>query len=126
VLCTRDCVATGVAVSRDGISWSRGFDAIEGSRGEDAAADVGRNIDPNGDWWTFDTCHLAPGDVQASYAKQRCMTRIVRFQRQRSALCGSCVVPPVPPMVSLAAIDTGTPMDDACWPPAPIAAGLGQ
>jgi hypothetical protein len=37
---------------------------IEGSRGRDAASDVGSVMGPNGDWWTFDTCHLAPGDVQ--------------------------------------------------------------
>lgn len=54
----------GVAISSDGIHWQRGYDAIEGSRGADAASDVGRTIAPNGDWWTFDTCHLAPGDVQ--------------------------------------------------------------
>ncbi|GIL85766.1 hypothetical protein Vretimale_13208 [Volvox reticuliferus] len=54
----------GVAVSRDGIRWSRGCDVIEGARGEDAAADVGTVLSPNQDWWTFDTCHLAPGDVQ--------------------------------------------------------------
>ncbi|KXZ52088.1 hypothetical protein GPECTOR_10g1111 [Gonium pectorale] len=55
---------TGVAISRDGIHWTRGSDAIAGSRGAEAAADVGACITPNGDWWTFDTCHLAPGDVQ--------------------------------------------------------------
>lgn len=54
----------GVAISRDGITWQRGFDTIEGSRGADAAADVGSVMHPNKDWWTFDTCHLAPGDVQ--------------------------------------------------------------
>ncbi|GLI70313.1 hypothetical protein VaNZ11_015267, partial [Volvox africanus] len=54
----------GVAVSRDGIHWVRGYDAVEGARGEDAAADVGTVLSPNQDWWTFDTCHLIPGDVQ--------------------------------------------------------------
>ncbi|EFJ53217.1 hypothetical protein VOLCADRAFT_86273 [Volvox carteri f. nagariensis] len=54
----------GVAVSRDGIRWSRGYDIIEGARGSDAAGDVGTIMGPNGDWWTFDTCHLAPADVQ--------------------------------------------------------------
>ncbi|KAG2439414.1 hypothetical protein HXX76_004771 [Chlamydomonas incerta] len=56
--------SVGVAISRDGITWQRGFDAIEGSRGADADADVGSVMQPNKDWWTFDTCHLAPGDVQ--------------------------------------------------------------
>ncbi|GLC40941.1 hypothetical protein PLESTB_000964300 [Pleodorina starrii] len=54
----------GVAVSRDGIRWFRGYDVIEGSRGADAATDVGSVMGPNPDWWTFDTCHLAPADVQ--------------------------------------------------------------
>ncbi|KAG2445313.1 hypothetical protein HYH02_008779 [Chlamydomonas schloesseri] len=56
--------SVGVAISRDGITWQRGFDTIEGSRGADAASDVGSVMHPNKDWWTFDTCHLAPGDVQ--------------------------------------------------------------
>ncbi|KAG2502055.1 hypothetical protein HYH03_000549 [Edaphochlamys debaryana] len=56
--------SVGVAISRDGVHWFRGTDAIEGSRGPDAASDVGQTITPNGDWWWFDTCHLAPGDVQ--------------------------------------------------------------
>lgn len=53
-----------MAVSRDGISWTRSGDAIEGARGEDAAVDVGSVLTPNKDWWTFDTCHLYPSDVQ--------------------------------------------------------------
>ncbi|GFR43366.1 hypothetical protein Agub_g4437, partial [Astrephomene gubernaculifera] len=54
----------GVAVSRDGLHWFRGSDAVEGSRGAAAAADVGSVLAPNADWWTFDTCHLTPTDVQ--------------------------------------------------------------
>lgn len=54
----------GVAISRDGISWSRSGEAVAGARGEDAAADVGEVLTPNGDWWTFDTCHLHASDVQ--------------------------------------------------------------
>lgn len=53
-------------MSHDGISWFRGYDVIEGARGADAAADVGSVMSPNQDWWTFDTYHLAPADVQVS------------------------------------------------------------
>ncbi len=31
------------------------------------AADVGMAIVPNGDWWTFDTCHVAVSDVQVGH-----------------------------------------------------------
>mmetsp|Transcript_28728 Transcript_28728/g.73066 ORF Transcript_28728/g.73066 Transcript_28728/m.73066 type:complete len:445 (-) Transcript_28728:259-1593(-) len=54
----------GVAVSRDGVSWVRSSEAVRGDRDEGAHQDVGASVSPNGDWWTFDTCHLAPGDVQ--------------------------------------------------------------
>jgi hypothetical protein len=38
-----------------------------GQKGAAAASDVGQVISPNsGDWWAFDTHHLAPADVQVS------------------------------------------------------------
>jgi hypothetical protein len=51
-------------VSRDGVTWQRGKGSIEGNRGGLAASDVGSILTPNGDWWTFDTCHMSMGDVQ--------------------------------------------------------------
>jgi len=54
----------GVAISNDGITWQRGAASVAGEKGELADQDVGSTIVPNKDWWTFDTCHLAPGDVQ--------------------------------------------------------------
>ncbi|KAJ9534567.1 hypothetical protein QJQ45_022078 [Haematococcus lacustris] len=56
--------STGIAVSKDGIAWQRGGQAVAGERGALAQADVGACLTPNGDWWTFDTCHLAVSDVQ--------------------------------------------------------------
>jgi hypothetical protein len=54
----------GVAISEDGLTWSRGVDTIQGARGERRARDVGRVLTPNGDWWTHDTAHLSVSDVQ--------------------------------------------------------------
>jgi hypothetical protein len=54
----------GLAISEDGLNWSRGVDNIEGARGERKARDVGRIMKPNGDWWTHDTAHLSVSDVQ--------------------------------------------------------------
>lgn len=54
----------GLAVSSDGLRWSRGHSNIEGSRGEGRASDVGRIMQPNEDWWTHDTCHMSVSDVQ--------------------------------------------------------------
>ncbi len=33
-------------------------------RGQERAADVGRVLGPNPDWWWHDTCHMHAGDVQ--------------------------------------------------------------
>lgn len=55
----------GVAVSSDGLTWSRGSGMIEGQRGAAQAADLGCVLAPNkGDWWWLDTCHLHASDVQ--------------------------------------------------------------
>ena len=54
----------GLAISQDGLNWSRGVDNIEGARGERKARDVGRIMRPNEDWWTHDTAHLSVSDVQ--------------------------------------------------------------
>lgn len=54
----------GVAVSSDGINWKRGEGRIQGARGVDRAADVGKVLEPNADWWWFDTCHMSVADVQ--------------------------------------------------------------
>lgn len=54
----------GVAVSSDGVNWSRGRGEVEGARGEARASDVGRVLAPNGDWWWHDTCHVHVSDVQ--------------------------------------------------------------
>ena len=54
----------GLAVSSDGLNWSRGHSSIEGARGEGRASDVGRIMKPNEDWWTHDTCHMSVSDVQ--------------------------------------------------------------
>ena len=54
----------GVAVSSDGLTWSRGHGHISGARGEDRARDVGKVLEPNEDWWTHDTCHMTVSDVQ--------------------------------------------------------------
>lgn len=54
----------GVAVSSDGVNWSRGNGNIEGARGELRSADVGRILAPNEDWWWHDTCHMHVSDVQ--------------------------------------------------------------
>ncbi|MEW5306690.1 MAG: hypothetical protein WDW36_009139 [Sanguina aurantia] len=52
----------GVAVSSDGVNWRRSADRVTGMSG--AVADVGASFEPNaGDWWSFDTCHVAPADV---------------------------------------------------------------
>lgn len=56
--------SVGLAVSSDGIHWRRGEGRIEGARGPRRALDVGRVLEPNADWWWFDTCHLAVADVQ--------------------------------------------------------------
>ena len=54
----------GVAISNDGMNWARGVEGVSGARGDDAPADVGRVLEPNKDWWTFDTAHLSVSDVQ--------------------------------------------------------------
>jgi hypothetical protein len=54
----------GVARSADGVTWQRGTTLVEGSRGEDAEADVGCMLQPNEDWWCLDTCHMSVADVQ--------------------------------------------------------------
>ncbi|KAL4553297.1 hypothetical protein Ndes2526B_g03164 [Nannochloris sp. 'desiccata'] len=55
----------GVAVSSDGVNWSRGRGSVEGARGEGRSADVGRVLSPNEDsWWWHDTCHMHVSDVQ--------------------------------------------------------------
>lgn len=54
----------GVAVSSDGVHWSRGDGNIVGARGEARASDVGRVLSPNSDWWWHDTCHMHVSDVQ--------------------------------------------------------------
>jgi hypothetical protein len=55
----------GVAVSSDGVTWSRGRGDVEGARGERRSADVGRILSPNADsWWWHDTCHMHVSDVQ--------------------------------------------------------------
>ena len=54
----------GVAISDDGVTWSRGRGAIEGARGEGRAADVGKVLSPNKDWWWHDTLHMHVSDVQ--------------------------------------------------------------
>ena len=54
----------GLAISEDGLNWSRGVDNIEGSMGERKARDVGRIMKPNQDWWTHDTAHMSVSDVQ--------------------------------------------------------------
>lgn len=54
----------GLAVSTDGVNWSRGRGAVEGARGAARAADVGRVLAPNEDWWWHDTCHMHVSDVQ--------------------------------------------------------------
>lgn len=52
----------GVAVSSDGVRWTRGADVVEGSR---AADDVGMMFGPNpDDWWTLDTRAVSVSDVQ--------------------------------------------------------------
>ena len=56
--------ALGVAISRDGVSWVRGAEGVAGVRGAQAPSDVGRIMEPNKDWWTFDTAHMAVSDVQ--------------------------------------------------------------
>lgn len=53
---------TGVAVSSDGIAWTRGYGAVEGTREAD---DVGSCMEANpGDWWTLDTHSVGTPDVQ--------------------------------------------------------------
>ena len=56
--------SVGVAVSSDGVHWQRGAERIAGARGADKAADVGKVLEPNKDWWWHDTCHLHAADVQ--------------------------------------------------------------
>ncbi|KAK9805256.1 hypothetical protein WJX72_009116 [[Myrmecia] bisecta] len=56
--------SAGVAISSDGVNWTRGHGPVAGARGEDKAGDVGMVLAPNGDWWTHDTCHLTVSDVQ--------------------------------------------------------------
>ena len=57
-----------MAISGNGVDWIRGSDRITGDKGEGAASDVGMIIEPNKDWWTFDTCHLQVSDVQVGGA----------------------------------------------------------
>lgn len=54
----------GIAVSSDGVTWSRGIGPIAGARGEERSKDVGRALTPNEDWWWHDTCHIHVSDVQ--------------------------------------------------------------
>jgi predicted GH43/DUF377 family glycosyl hydrolase len=56
--------SVGLAISEDGLNWSRGEDNIEGARGARKSSDVGRILTPNPDWWTHDTAHLSVSDVQ--------------------------------------------------------------
>lgn len=44
-------LCAGVAVSSDGINWKRGEGRIQGARGAERAADVGKVLEPNADWW---------------------------------------------------------------------------
>lgn len=39
--------------------------------GAGAAQDVGMVLEPNGDWWWFDTCHVQVSDVQVRRIKAR-------------------------------------------------------
>ena len=48
----------GLAVSSDGVSWVRGAGQVQGARGAGRALDVGRVLEPNGDWWWFDVSML--------------------------------------------------------------------
>lgn len=59
--------SVGVAVSADGVNWTRSSKDQDssGSEAESAAdADAGVVMQPNADWWTFDTCHMTVSDVQ--------------------------------------------------------------
>ncbi|GAX80376.1 hypothetical protein CEUSTIGMA_g7815.t1 [Chlamydomonas eustigma] len=56
--------STGIAISKDGIHWVRGEGHISGEKGASAASDVGMVMEPNKDWWCFDTCHMQVSDVQ--------------------------------------------------------------
>jgi predicted GH43/DUF377 family glycosyl hydrolase len=57
--------SVGIALSRDGITWTRSGGVVEGVRGPEAATDVGRCLAPNSDdWWWHDTMHLHAGDCQ--------------------------------------------------------------
>lgn len=58
------CNAAGVAISMDGVNWQRSAERVSGIRGADAATDSGEVLEPNKDWWTFDTCHMEVSDVQ--------------------------------------------------------------
>ncbi len=56
--------SAGLAVSADGACWARGGGDVAGARGAGRAADVGRVLAPNADWWWHDTRHLHVSDVQ--------------------------------------------------------------
>lgn len=56
--------SVGVALSNDGVNWTRGRGKISGMRGPAGLNDAGEVLGPNGDWWTFDTLCVSPGDVQ--------------------------------------------------------------
>jgi hypothetical protein len=71
----------GVAVSKDGVTWVRSGQIIEGARDATAAVDVGKILQPNKDWWTFDTCHLYASDVQV-----RTHANIVLSSRKAAAI----------------------------------------
>ena len=57
-------ITPGVAISGNGLNWMRGNERVSGEKGEGASSDVGMVIEPNKDWWWFDTCHLQVSDVQ--------------------------------------------------------------
>ena len=55
-------IGAGVAVSSDGIHWSRSSEPVTGDR---SAGDVGACLGPNDEeWWTLDTHSVAVSDVQ--------------------------------------------------------------
>lgn len=88
-------VRAGVAVSRDGLSWSRGSGEIEGARGQDKDRDVGRVMAPNAeDWWWLDTRHMTVSDVQVRHLQNHraATTGLVCFcvAERRHCLKGAC------------------------------------
>ncbi len=67
----------GIAVSSNGVDWTRGTGTVAGDRDDDRNMDVGQVLGCSEEWWTFDTRAVGVSDVQVCvcvvYLMYRCV-----------------------------------------------------